>query len=32
MFTISLPAVFVNGSDNVGNEGWSVFEYITLSK
>lgn len=30
VFTISLPAVFVNGSDNVGNEGWSVFEYITL--
>ena len=31
MFTISLPMVFVNGSDNVMNEKeWSILEYVMI--
>ena len=31
VFTISLPMVFVNGSDNVmDGEEWSVLEYVMI--
>mmetsp|Transcript_19584 Transcript_19584/g.29335 ORF Transcript_19584/g.29335 Transcript_19584/m.29335 type:complete len:320 (-) Transcript_19584:203-1162(-) len=30
VFTISLPVIFVNGSDNIQNDGLTVLEYVTI--